>query len=61
MIKMIVDLNLFLTTLFLLFGTGFFIHAAWKKKEEPRNIMGNLVSAYFMMCALVFIISGVRK
>lgn len=52
---MILNVNLFLVTLFLLFGTGFFIHAAWKKKEEPRNTIGNLLSAYFMASALILI------
>lgn len=55
MITMILNVNLFLVTLFLLFGTGFFIHAAWKKKEEPRNTIGNLLSAYFLAYALILI------
>lgn len=52
---MILNVNLFLVTLFLLFGVGFFIRAAWKKKEEPRNTIGNLLSAYFMASALILI------
>lgn len=56
MITMITEINLLLTTVFLIFGAGFFIHAAWKKKEEPKNAVGNLVSAYFMVSALVFIL-----
>ena len=55
MLSMIVNANLFLTTLFLIFGVGFFIHDAWKKKEEPRNTIGNLLSAYFMASAIIFI------
>ncbi len=58
MISMIVNVNLLLVTLFLLFGTGFFIYAAWKKKEEPRNTIGNLLSAYFMASALIYIFLG---
>lgn len=55
---MLANLNLFLTTLFLIFGTGFFIYAAWQKKEEPRNTIGNLVSAYFMASAIIYIFVG---
>lgn len=55
MITMMLKVNLFLVTLFLLFGTGFFIHAAWQKKEESRNTIGNLLSAYFMAGALILI------
>lgn len=55
MITMIINVNLFFVTLFLLFGVGFFIHAAWKKKENPGNTIGNLLSAYWMACALIFI------
>lgn len=55
MISMINHVNLLLTTLFLIFGVGFFVHAAWKKKEEPKNTIGNLVSAYFLASALILI------
>lgn len=55
MISMIVSANIFLTALFLIFGFLFFTYAAWQKKEEPRNTLGNLVSAYFMASALILI------
>lgn len=55
MLSMIASANLFLTTLFLIFGVGFFIHDAWKKKENPRNTIGNMVAAFFMASAIIFI------
>lgn len=55
MLSMIVNANLFLTTLFLIFGVGFFIHDAWKKKENLRNTIGNMVAAFFMASAIIFI------
>ncbi len=55
MLSMIVNANLFLTTLFLIFGVGFFIHDAWKKKENPRNTIGYMVAAFFMASAIIFI------
>lgn len=55
MISILVNTNFILTTLFLIFATGFFIHGAWKKKEKSKNAIGNLVSAYFMASALIFI------
>lgn len=58
MITMILNVNLFLVTLFLLFGVAFFIHAAWKKKEEPRNTIGDLVCVYCMACAIALIWRG---
>ena len=54
-ITMILNVNLFLVTLFLLFGAGAFVYAAWQKKEEPRNTIGDLVCAYCMACAIVLI------
>lgn len=55
MTSILVNANFILTTFFLIFAMGFFIYGAWKKKEEPKNTIGNLVSAYFMASALIFI------
>ena len=52
---MILNVNLFLVTLFLLFGAGAFIYSAWQKKEEPKNTIGNLIAAYCTISALILI------
>lgn len=43
-----------LTTLFLFFGMGSFIYFAYEKRKDACNLIGDIVSAIFMMSAIYF-------
>lgn len=55
MIKILANTNFVLTVIFLIFGVGFFINSAIKKREKASDIVGDVISAYFMANAIIFL------
>lgn len=44
-----------LTTLFLVFATTMFLYGAWEKRKNISNLLGGMVCAFFMACAICLI------
>lgn len=41
-----------LTTIFLIFAGGFFVHYAWKNRKDKPHFAGNAISAFFLFSSI---------